>query len=303
MQFVKPDLVSVVIPCFNRADYLQQTLTSICGQSYADMEIVVVDDGSTDRTASLVAQFDDSRIIYIKQENRGVSAARNTGLFNTKGEFIVFFDSDDVMTPDFIERRVDLLKANPDIGFSAAMICTFTDDVNNHSIPLLPCYEDLINEVVLFKEGRLSIPSNYLYRRRILRREGVYFNEKLSSTADRFFLFRISNVAKCGLVPKGGELYYRVSPQSMSNKLTVSLVYDQVGFFREVLKSPFFPAVLRREVKWKRNQVVIGSFFQLKRYNPFIRWLIISFIQYPAKTVSFVVGKIGNQLAVNQHTL
>jgi glycosyltransferase involved in cell wall biosynthesis len=94
-----PGLVSVIIPCYNRADIVRYTLDSVLAQNYRNFEAIVVDDGSTDNTRSVVAGYTDPRIQYVYRENGGLSAARNSGLNAARGEFVAFLDSDDGWHP------------------------------------------------------------------------------------------------------------------------------------------------------------------------------------------------------------
>ncbi|OQA21687.1 MAG: Hyaluronan synthase [Chloroflexi bacterium ADurb.Bin360] len=107
-------LVSVVIPCYNAECFIQQTVTSVIEQTYRATEIIVVDDGSTDETASIIAQFDHVRYFY--QPNSGPAAARNTGLQLSKGEYIAFLDADDLWMPEMLKRCVAVLEAQPSVG-------------------------------------------------------------------------------------------------------------------------------------------------------------------------------------------
>ena len=100
-------LVGVVVPTYNRADVLPRALQSALRQTYEALEVIVVDDGSTDDTEAVVAALDDPRVRYVLQpRNAGVSAARNRGIREARGEFIAFLDSDDEWFPDKIERQV-----------------------------------------------------------------------------------------------------------------------------------------------------------------------------------------------------
>ncbi len=109
--------VSIIIPAYNSAPFLAETLGSAFAQTYQDFEIIVVNDGSTDNTDEVLAEFLD-RIIYIKQPNRGVMAARNAGLKAARGRYIALLDSDDLLMPRFLEALVGLLEADP--GLSVA---------------------------------------------------------------------------------------------------------------------------------------------------------------------------------------
>lgn len=109
-------LVSIVIPTYNYADYLPTAIKSCLQQTYRNIEIIVVDDGSTDNTTAVIEKFRES-IRYIHQANQGVSSARNRGLEEARGSFITFLDADDSLTTDSIEMRVRILTDNKDADF------------------------------------------------------------------------------------------------------------------------------------------------------------------------------------------
>ena len=110
--------VSVVIPTFNRASILGNAIESVLSQTYDSYEIIIVDDGSTDDTSSVVTKFNSSRINYLYQENKGRSSARNKALSLANGEYIAFLDSDDKFYPQKLELQVTLLDSNPAFGMS-----------------------------------------------------------------------------------------------------------------------------------------------------------------------------------------
>jgi glycosyltransferase involved in cell wall biosynthesis len=106
--------VGVIIPTHNRANYLPVAISSVLNQSFQDFEILVVDDGSTDSTAAVVAGFSDQRMKYIRHEtSKGGSAARNTGIRNSNCPFIAFLDDDDEWLPSKLQLLIDLLKSSP----------------------------------------------------------------------------------------------------------------------------------------------------------------------------------------------
>jgi len=106
-------LVSVVVPTYNRGHLLPDAIKSIENQTYSKYEIIVVDDGSTDDTEAVCK---DLNVIYIKQENAGASAARNTGIRKCNGEFVAFLDSDDVWHPKKLEKQVGFFQQHPECG-------------------------------------------------------------------------------------------------------------------------------------------------------------------------------------------
>lgn len=112
--------VSVVIPTYNRADMVSDAIQSVLDQTYSDWELIVVDDGSQDNTRDVVASYRDPRIHYVYQENRKLPGARNTGIRTSKGEYLAFLDSDDLFTPEKLERQVAALDSSPEIGLVAS---------------------------------------------------------------------------------------------------------------------------------------------------------------------------------------
>lgn len=111
-------LVSVILPTYNRAEYLPRAMESVLSQSYKNLELIVVDDGSTDNTREVVNAYQDTRIRYMRTpSNRGVAAARNAGIRRASGEYIAFQDSDDKWLPGKLEKQVRALtQAEPDVG-------------------------------------------------------------------------------------------------------------------------------------------------------------------------------------------
>ena len=108
-------LVSVIVPCYNAAEFLEEALRSVLAQSYSEVEVLVVDDGSTDNSAEIARRFP---VRYIRQENRGLSEARNTGIRESKGSYLVFLDADDRLKPRAIETGLAALAPRPDCALT-----------------------------------------------------------------------------------------------------------------------------------------------------------------------------------------
>lgn len=121
--------VSIILPTYNRAKFLPQAFPSIRSQTFTDWELIVVDDGSTDDTAAVVAERTrewSQPVRYVRQENQGAYGARNTGLDLACGEYVAFFDSDDVWLPEYLERLVTALRRAPDVTW-AYCACRIVD--------------------------------------------------------------------------------------------------------------------------------------------------------------------------------
>ncbi|HUW82368.1 MAG TPA: glycosyltransferase family A protein [Phycisphaerae bacterium] len=115
-------LVTIVIPTYNRADLLAETLDSVSAQTFRDYEIIVVDDGSTDHTAQMIARRSEP-IRYFRQRNEGASSARNHGLREARGSLVAFLDSDDLWLPEYLQACVELLRQRDEL---AMVYCDFT---------------------------------------------------------------------------------------------------------------------------------------------------------------------------------
>lgn len=111
-------LVSVIVPAHNAAAYLAESLDSVLAQTYSSVELIVVDDGSTDETPAILARYAELLDRSIHQDNRGVSAARNAGVEVARGEYVAFLDADDRWHPRKLERQMDVLRTSPDVAAS-----------------------------------------------------------------------------------------------------------------------------------------------------------------------------------------
>src|SRR5438046_7594233 len=115
-------LVSVIVPTYNRRETIQAAIASVQRQTFADWELVVVDDGSTDDTAALI-EGSDPRLVLIRQMNQGVNAARNTGMLRARGQYIAFLDSAAEWLPPHLDLRVAFFRAHPQEDFLFGECC------------------------------------------------------------------------------------------------------------------------------------------------------------------------------------
>jgi glycosyltransferase involved in cell wall biosynthesis len=106
--------VSIIVPCFNHAKYLEECIQSVKQQSYTDWECIIVDDGSSDDTQTVSRKLENERITYIYQENKGLSGARNTGIRKATGDYILPLDADDTLNPLALEKMIEVFQRNPE---------------------------------------------------------------------------------------------------------------------------------------------------------------------------------------------
>ena len=168
-------LVSVIMPVYNGADYIGQAIESVLTQDYSSFEIIVIDDGSTDDTREIVQGYHDGRIRYLHQQNKGVSHARNFGIRNAKGQFIMPLDADDMMAPAFISRHLAEFQKHPeaDLVYSDVLLI----DPAGHPITAMkmPEYQDrrrMIRD--LFRAGHPVVPFRLGIRRSVFDKIGFY---------------------------------------------------------------------------------------------------------------------------------
>jgi len=132
---IHPPKVTVIIPTYNRVRYLGEAIKSVLDQELSDLELIVVDDGSTDATPQLLRAITDPRMRCVSQPNRGISAAMNAGVRAARGDFVARLDSDDLWMPDMLLTLVGILEARPEIGVAYAKGQAI--DSNGHLLPQL----------------------------------------------------------------------------------------------------------------------------------------------------------------------
>jgi glycosyltransferase involved in cell wall biosynthesis len=212
--------VSVIIPTYNNAHFLPETLESIFNQDYDDYELIVVDDGSTDNTKKLLDGYGD-RVIYLYQENSGAcSKPRNEGIKIARGEYISIFDSDDIMKPEKLRLQANLLDNNPDVGFVFTDFYDFRGDVvsKNHVgtctifnslnkkkvgsdgyiIEKTDAYETLLSENFIGA-------SSMVFKKSLFEDIGP-FDESLDSSEDIDFTLRVARKYDIGFIDRACHL-------------------------------------------------------------------------------------------------
>lgn len=212
----KDPLVSVVIPSYNARDYIKETVDSVLAQTYKNIEIFVVDDGSTDDTKEVLSLYGAAgKIHYLYQQNAGQSAARNTAIAHAQGKYIALLDADDLFMPTKIEEQVAYLEAHPECGLSYCRLYHFFgSDLNRRYVFSVPSPSG-----VLFKEllrGNFINPLSVVLRKELLDKYGAF--EPTFRRLDEQALWlklAFNNVMFCHL-PKY-LAYYRVHSSSLTN--------------------------------------------------------------------------------------
>ncbi len=207
--------VSVIIPAYNKAEYTRRTVDSVLAQTYPNIEIIVVDDGSKDRTAGVMAEY-GSRINYFFKANGGACSARNEGILRAKGEYVTFLDCDDLYCPQKVARCVDYLEKNLRFGFVYSAVY-FIDEKDS----IVGLYdhprsrEGLIASRLIL--GNFICNSTVVVKKDILHRAG-FFDETIFTPADWDMWLRLSRIAEAGYI-RDPLIKYRVTDNYTFNRL------------------------------------------------------------------------------------
>ena len=211
--------ISVIVPMYNTEDYIERCIRSIMKQAYKNIEILIVDDGSTDRSLEICQELqrEDSRIRIIQQENSGVSKARNVGIENSEGEYIGFVDRDDYLANDMYEKLLDCMnKSNSDLASAGAF------NVGRNGVPEDSQYINMVEEYVddksilkAYVDGFLTIAVwDKLFTRKVI--GDVRFDSTVFCEDAKFVLDVCSNSKK--VICTSERLYYHL--RRCGNSLT-----------------------------------------------------------------------------------
>ena len=217
------ELISIIIPCFNSEKTIEKCLISVCNQDYENIEVLIINDGSTDRTLLIAEEYrqKDSRIKIISQNNSGVSKARNVGLENISGELITFLDSDDWIEKNYCsilyktlrENRADISICNEILEKPEENKKIFQEEQK------LEIFEKRKAIELLLEDQQIkSYPCAKLYKRKLF--ENILFPENLEAFEDFFTLFKVFNKAE-KVVKTNAKLYHYIQyNNSLSHNLT-----------------------------------------------------------------------------------
>ncbi len=204
-------LVSILIPCYNAEGWVAETLQSIIAQTWKYKEIIVVDDGSTDKSLDIAKSFASSTVKIISQENLGASVARNRALQEAQGDYIQYLDADDLLAPDKIERQMQLLSQGYDNCVVAGEWARFYDSPIEAKFIPQPVWNDLspIEWLICSWEGGGMMPLQAWLVPRPIAKAAGFWNESLSVNDDGEYFCRVLLASKGVKFCSGAKSYYR----------------------------------------------------------------------------------------------
>ncbi len=217
-----PTVISVVVPVYNGAKLLPRCLEQLVNQTYADLEIVIIDDGSTDTTPNICAAYAarDKRIKVIRQKNSGPADARNKGLETATGEYIHFHDADDFVQQDYYEKMATAINQS-----HADIICGEVHEIGY----LFPKFnrvvicQTLLEKIAIPRTHLFNVVWRYLYRREFLLQHGIKYPRGMFLGEDKRFMLRATYYAKT-LATAPGAVYHCVNNPDSLGKNFLSIM-------------------------------------------------------------------------------
>ena len=231
--------VSIVIPSYNHEAYIRYAINSVLSQTLTDLELIVVDDGSSDNSLAAIREFDDPRIRIIEQENRGAHAAINRGIELAQGHYVAILNSDDAYSPDRLEKLIEALKANPAAGLAGSYIQVI--DTFGKRLGIKHANKDLEpwpleNPQLSFRNGddlfaglltenHLATTSNFLFERSWYTRLGGF--RALRYTHDWDFALRLTLAAGGKLcIVEEPLLEYRIHERNTIRENKAAMIFE-----------------------------------------------------------------------------
>ncbi|WP_269683908.1 glycosyltransferase family 2 protein [Flavobacterium lacustre] len=255
------ELVSIIVSCYNQAQYLDEALQSVLGQTYTNWECIIVNDGSPDNTEEVVKKWieKDLRFKYFYKENGGLSSARNLGLNNVKGEYIQFLDSDDVLGNRKLELSIKELHLDKNINVVISNFRMFTINPDYSSAPYCTLDFEFFNfkSVLLKWESIFSIPIHCGLFSALLFQD-FRFPEELKAKEDWvMWLTLFQKEFKVFFVNKS-LVYYRKHQESMTNdaKYMLENHMKAIVYIRDIISEKDYTDYLHLELLQKYNETI-----------------------------------------------
>lgn len=258
-------LVSIIMSVYNGAETIYSSIESVINQSYKDLELIIIDDGSLDGTKEVVNSISDVRIKYFYQTNQGVSSARNRGLDEMKGNFFCFLDADDILPPDSISSRISVFIENPDVKFVDGRV----EQRDLNSSELLRTYAPSFTGNPL-KELLLLNDSCFCGQTWLIRNDDqkkLYFRTELTHGEDlTFFIDQSKLGGKYMFTDDLILIYNRHGNSAMSNLDGLGNFYlDHLNSLNEFVKEGVISEYEKKKVTGKIKQIMVKSY--LKKGN------------------------------------
>lgn len=260
-------LVSVIMPAYNAGRYISEAIQSVIDQDYSNFELLIINDGSTDNTQAIIDDFSDSRIRCFRQENKGVSSARNLGLDNMQGDFFCFLDADDVLLKKGISARLRLIKddINVIMGAREERSANLLETIKTHTPP--DSNKNLTKRVALLQSEVFYGCVPFL-----IRTEGfkMRFQEGWSHCEDLAFCLEIYN-EPMAFTNTVIQYYRRNNDSAMTDLNGLAQGYKRFSVFVKEKKILTRSELLT--VQWKIFRIMGATLLAKKKFKLFLKWM------------------------------
>ncbi len=214
-------LVSIIIPAYNAASFLAETVESTLQQAYKNIEVIIIDDGSKDSSYQIAKQYESPQVTVVKQINKGASAARNYGIALAKGDYLQFLDADDFLHPQKIEHQLNTLKDYSDLYLIGGTWQRFVKSLDNLYGEIAPKTQQEVqcfDKVSWLVNRPMMIPNTWLVSRKLIELAGPW-DEELTLNDDGEYFYRVIAASAGVVIDRRSVTYYRsFNAASLSSK-------------------------------------------------------------------------------------
>lgn len=255
--------VSIIVPVYNTASYLPSCLESLTSQTYSNIEILLINDGSTDSSETIIKSFQekDSRIRYFHQENRGVSAARNLGIEKAKGKYLCFVDSDDVVSNTFVEDFLTYFLEDTDLVATSIISLHEMKKKKKEEKFIIKEYGKEKRYDIIYDEFS-GFLCNKMFRTSIIRKSELSLSENISMCEDMLFLYQYLIYCRKVVGFTKINYYYRLSHNTASNNFQNEKWFSNFEALKGIysLREYYPETILKRVVYIIHKNYVEGQY-------------------------------------------
>lgn len=287
-------LVSIIVPAYNVEKYIEKCVTSILEQTYTNIEVIVVDDGSTDKTGEIIDNIsqNDSRLQVLHKKNAGVSAARNSGIEISKGEYLVFVDGDDYISQDYVEYMINLIKSTGS-DFCLSKCCYTKSGEMQTEREYIEKLQPGDATALLLSPNVIVGCWNKIFKRSLLVENNIWFSTSLFYGEGLTFITTVSQISKSVGVGNRKVYYYRRNNEtSATTKFDINKIYNGEKALQNIGKNLIITSqkvntmldlhislfCLGALVRIKSNRLEKEYLADYKRWKKYIRHNAIKFI-------------------------
>lgn len=259
------------MPAFNAERYLIDSINSVIDQSYCNWELIVIDDGSSDSSGNIIQNYNDQRIKYSRQQNKGVSGARNSGLGLMNGKYFCFLDADDFLPPNSLAARINVFEDHPELSFVDGKVRKFSADFSTEIGLWSPTFSGNPLSDLLTLSGKSFFGPSWMIKRKPGKE--YHFKEDLTHGEDLLFFIELAREGGLYGYTKETILHYRTGHQSAMKNLS-GLEDGYRTVFQELKQMEDIPENLKNFFQIKSKSIMMKSYIGNGMFKDSLRvWL------------------------------